>query len=77
MQRTNTRLETVGLTESTDRAAIDAFRSDTGATYPILYGLSTETKAGYGVEKAPSLRVVDGQGRVVGDDEDDLKTALR
>jgi hypothetical protein len=69
-------LEVIGLTESTDLKAIEAFRSDTGAAYPMVYGLTTTSKEAYGVAKAPSLRVVDRKGRRAGDDLESLERAL-
>jgi hypothetical protein len=69
-------IEVVGLTGSTDRAAIEKFRADTGASYPMLYGLSADTKNSYGVSGYPRLRVVDRGGRRVGDDLAAVQSAL-
>ena len=65
-----------GITDETNPDAIAAFRETTGATYPILMGVSDETKEAYDVTRAPSVRVVDKDGKRAGDDMEALEAAL-
>jgi hypothetical protein len=76
MLEKNRTLRVVGLTESADTSAIEAFRETAGAAYPMLHGLSAATKEAYGVTGYPSLRVVDRQGRRAGDGLEALERAL-
>lgn len=59
----------VGVTESTNMEHIQQFRDAAGAKYPILHGLSADTKKAYGVERYPSVRVLAKDGSVAGTDE--------
>jgi hypothetical protein len=55
---------------------VEGFRSSTGATYPMLYGLTDAAKDAWEVSGYPSVRVVDAEGNVVGDSLDALRALL-
>ncbi len=69
MHGTNDKVVIVGVTTSTDAAALAAFREKSGANYPILMGLTEESKAAYGITGFPALRVLAADGSVAGSDE--------
>jgi hypothetical protein len=66
----------VGATQSDDTAAVEAFRSKSGASYPMLYGLEASVKEAYGVKGYPAVRVIGKDGRLIGDSLEALEEAL-
>jgi hypothetical protein len=62
-------LEVIGATEVSDVEAIKGFRAKTGADYPILHGLTAETKTAYGVKSYPFFVVLNKDGTIAGSDD--------
>lgn len=75
MQKKHDNLEVSGATEA-NAAALEKFRADTGAAFPILTGLDAGTKKAYGIVGYPTIRVLDANGRVIGSDMAALEKAL-
>ncbi len=76
MRSEHKNIELVGATASTDAAAIKAFREETGADFPILLGVSEETRTAYGAKGYPYFAVLDAHGAVIGSDEAAVKKAV-
>ena len=76
MLKDNKNLEVVGITEASDTDAIKDFRESTGAEYPLLLGVSADTKNDYEFKGAPSFVVLAADGTVAGRDEAALEKSL-
>ena len=76
MRSEHNNIELVGATVSTDAAAIKAFREKSGADFPILLGVTEETRTAYGAKGYPYFAVLDGHGAVVGSDDAAIKKCV-
>jgi hypothetical protein len=76
MRSKHDNIEVVGATASDDLDAIQAFRTKSGADYPILYGMSAETAQAYGVKDYPYFVVLESDGSIAGSGEAVLEHAL-
>lgn len=76
MRKKYTGLEIVGATEVSSVDAIKGFRTKTGADYPILHGLSAETKQAYGVKGYPFFVVINKDGTIAGSDDAAITKAV-
>lgn len=65
----------VGATEAA-AADLAKFRDRSGATYPILHGLSADSKTAYGVTSYPSVRLLAKDGTIAATDEAGIKKIL-
>ena len=68
MRNENPQIEFAAATVSTDKAAIQRWKEAVGADFPVLHGVTRKTADAYGLRSYPTLRVLDGDGRVVGSD---------
>ena len=76
MRSKHDNLEIAGATASDDLAAIQAFRTKSGADYPILYSVSADTAKAYGVTGYPFFVVLNADGSIAGSGEAALEAAL-
>ncbi len=75
MQAEHSELEIAGATAAAS-GDLAAFRSQTGAEFPILTGVSAATLKAYEVTGMPTIRILGADGKVVGKDEAALEKAL-
>ena len=69
-------LEVIGATESSSVDAIKGFRTRSGADYPILHGVTAETKQAYGVKGYPFFVVINKDGTIAGSDDAAITKAI-
>lgn len=68
-------LVVVGATQA-PQSALARFREETGAAFPILYGVSDGTLEAYGIRGTPSLVLLAADGSIAGRSEKDVAAAL-
>ena len=76
MRKKHEGLEIIGATTEANKAAIADFRKRSGADYPILRGLSEESKKAYGVKGYPFFVVLNKDGTIAGSDDAAIKSAV-
>lgn len=64
-QREHPEFDLYGATPSTDEAPLVELRADTGATFPVLLGVSPGTREAWGVQELPAVRAISADGRLV------------
>jgi hypothetical protein len=69
-------LVVVGATSFSEAGAVADFRSRTGAAYPMLSGVTEDTRRAYEVSGYPSVRVIGKNGGIVGRSLEELKALL-
>ena len=75
MLKKSDKLTVIGATTA-PQAQLPRFRQVSGATFPILYGLSESTLDAYGIRYSPALVVLGPDGSVIGRTEGDIAKAL-
>ena len=66
----------VGATAFEDPGAVADFRGRTDATYPMLRGVTEDTRKAFEVSGYPALRIIGKKGGIAGRSMDDLRALL-